>query len=109
MDDRTANRDRRHLDGMSHDRTAGRDPGLDLVQWVNRWLIRGAGVCTVGVCVAATRRLLCRGAVTARNGTEIEAQVSDAGGGSLILNARLQVEPGGAVAGMLSATAGCQG
>jgi hypothetical protein len=94
---------------MSHDRTAGRDPGLDLVLWVNRWLIPGAVVCTVGVSLAAARRLLNRGAVTARNGTEIEPQVSDAGGGSLILNARLQIDPGGAVAGMLSATAGGQG
>lgn len=52
---------------------------------------------------------LYRGAVTALNGTEIEAQVSDAGGASLILNARLQIDQGGAAAGTLSATAGGQG
>jgi hypothetical protein len=52
---------------------------------------------------------LYRGTVTALNGTEIEAQVSDAGGASLILNARLQIDQGGAAAGTLSATAGGQG
>jgi sulfoxide reductase heme-binding subunit YedZ len=52
---------------------------------------------------------LYRGAVTALNGTEIEAQVSDAGGGSLMLNARLQIDAGGTVAGTLNATAGGQG
>ena len=52
---------------------------------------------------------LYRGAVTALEGTEIGARVSDAGGASLILNARLQIDPRGAVAGTLSATAGGQG
>ena len=45
-----------------------------------------------------------RGRITALNGTDIEAQVSDASGASLTLIARLQIDPAsGTAAGTLSA------
>jgi len=49
---------------------------------------------------------LYRGRVTALNGTDIEAQVSHAGGASLTVTAQLQINPGsGTATGTLSAAA----
>ena len=57
---------------MSHDRTAARDTGLDLIQRVNRWIIVGAVICTGGVSVAAARAFHGR-TVTGGGGTAANA------------------------------------